>query len=499
MAQRYFTLPVKDADFPMLSEQQPRTIIGGSESTDAGAPAASGSPSLAYIHNMMPSMEGLDSVGYLQVAAPYDPATIAFSDVRVVYGSGRSRSYLAFATDGSIYVFDAAISFWVLLTETYSGTPEDVTVATVNGISYIYYSKVGCVLYNEAAGTLDSVTLTGIATSVTLGVVASYGYLIAYTASALAWSSTVDPTDFTPSAATGAGGGNVAGIGGEMLFCLANSLGFLIYTETNTIAATYTGNVKYPFKFREVDNSKGGISLDFVAYEANSAAQFVYSKAGLQSLTSQKADTILPMITDFLAGKRFEDFDEGTKVFSTTDLTSTMKKKLKFIASRYLIVSYGVTSYTHALVYDTALKRLGKLKLDHVDCFEYVGSQKEVSKESIAFLLASGEVSVLDFSATATGNGVALFGRLQYTRGKMITLQGVEVENVESTSTLAVSSLVSLDGKTTVSDTAGTELVSVNNLRKYGFIVTGSNHSILLIGKMNLTTLFIIYILAGRR
>lgn len=497
MAQRYFTLPLKDAKFPMLSEQQPRTIIGGSESTDVGS-AAVGHPSISYMHNMMPSIDGVDSVGYLQVVPAYDPATTAFSDVRVIYGSARTRLYLAFASDGSIYVLKHDINFWYKLSETFSVSVDEITIATVNGISYIFYSKTGCVTYNEATDALDSVTLTGIAVSVTVGIVASYGYLIAYTENAIAWSSTVDPTDFTPSAATGAGGGNVAGIGGKMLFALANSLGILIYTETNTIAATYTGNVKYPFKFREVDNSKGGISLDFVAYEANSAEQFVYSKAGLQSLTSQKAENILPGITDFLAGKRFEDFDEGTKEFTVTDLTATMRKKLKFIASRYLIISYGISSYTHALIYDITLNRLGKLKIDHMDCFEYVSNQVEVSKESIAFLLATGEISVVDFSASATGSGVIIFGKLQYTRGKMITLQGTEVENVESSADLEVVSRVSLDGKTTTNTTASL-LTTVNNLRKYGFRVTASNHSILLIGKINLVTLFIIYTLAGRR
>ena len=350
MAQRYNTLPEKDASFPMLSDQQARTLMSEEVSSNQG-------PSIAYMHNMMASKEGVDSVGYLQVAIPYDPVSISFSDVRVIFGSARTRLYLAFNTDGAIYVLKESDGFWMILSETFSGNIEDVTVATVNGISYIYYSQLKCVTYNEATEALDDVTLTGINLTDTLGVVASYGYLIVYTAFALAWSSTVSPTDFTPSATTGAGGGNVAGIGGEILFCVRNSLGFLIYTETNAIAATYTGNVKYPFKYREIDNSKGGVSLDTIAYEANSAEQYVYSKAGLQSVTSQRATNILPEVTDFLAGKRFEDFNEITKAFTTTDLTTTMLKKVKFIASRYLVVSYGITSFTHALVYDTALKR----------------------------------------------------------------------------------------------------------------------------------------------
>ena len=496
MAQRYYTLSLKDAIFPMLSEQQARTIIGGSESTDPGATATK--PSISYCHNVMPAQDGLNSVGYLQIVPPYSPVTITFSDTRIIYGSNRSRLYLAFDSDGGIYVLKTDAIFWFKLTETAPVSVNEITIGTVNGTSYIYYKGVKCVKYNETTDALDDVPLTGLSASSVLGVVASYGYLLAYTTESIAWSSTVDPTDFTPSAATGAGGGNVAGIGGAIIFALANSLGILIYTETNTIAGTYTGNVKYPFKYREVDNSKGGISLDFVAYEANSAAQFVYSKAGLQSLTSQKAENILPMVTDFLAGKKFEDFDESTKTFTLTSLTATMKKKIKFVASRYLIMSYGITEFTHALVFDTALNRMGKLKVTHVDCFEYVGSQQEVSKESIAFLLATGEVNVLDFSTTATSDGVVILGKVQYARGRKITLLGAEVENVDSDATLSVSSQACVDGKT-ITTIPGTELLTVDNLRKYAFRFTAINHSLLLIGKFNLTTLFVIYTLNGRR
>lgn len=496
MAQRDYTLPLKEATFPMLSEQQHRTIIGGADKSSA---ENTGTPKVYFCHNVMPSLEGLDSVGYLSVIAAATPAATDFSDTRIIYGSARTRLYLSFTAAGDIYVLKPGSISWLKLAATSPVPVNDITIGTVNGISYIYYKSTGCVQYNEVTDALDSVTLTGINTSAVIGVVASYGYLITYTVFDIAWSSTVDPTDFVPSQVTGSGGGPISSLGGEIVFILANYLGILVYTEANTIAGTYTGNVQYPFKLREVTSSKGGISLDLVAYEANTSDQFSYSKAGLQSVDSQKAELILPEVTDFLAGKRFEDFDETTKDFTVTDLTASMSKKVKFIASRYLVISYGISSFTHALVYDIALKRLGKLKVIHVDCFEYLGAQTEVSKESIAFLLADGEVKVLDFSVSATNSdGVVILGKLQYTRSRTITLQGVDVENVESSSSLSVTSLVSLDGKTTTK-VAGYEKYSAENLRKYAFKVTAVNHSLLLIGKFNLTTLFITYTLNGRR
>jgi len=497
MALRDYTLSIKDITFPLLSEQQPRTIIGGSDKTRPGSIEA---PGAYYCHNVMPSIDGLESVGYLSTIPAPAPAVVTFSDVRVIYGNVRTRLYLGFTSDGDIYVIKSGTSVWLKLASTTATPVNDITVGTVNGVSYIYYKSVGCYIYNEATDTIDSIALTGINLVNTIGVVASSGHLICYTVFDMAWSSTIDPTDFVPSTVTGAGGGSVSNLGGEIVFALANSLGVIFYTETNNVSGAYTGNTQYPFKLREVASSKGGISLDLVAYEANSVSQFSYSKAGVQSITSQKADLILPEATDFLAGKRFEDFDEGTTDFTVTDLTTTMLKKVKFIASRYLVISYGITEFTHALVYDVTLKRLGKLKVTHVDCFEYVGAQVEVSKESIAFLLETGEVKVLDFSSpSVTSNGVVIFGKLQFTRNRMTTLQGVEIENVETASTFSITDLASLNGKTTSSKAAGTLVSSVDNMRKYAFHTTAKTHSLLLIGKFSLSTLFITYTLNGRR
>lgn len=491
----------------MLSEQQARTIIG---STAGEAPARVDRPGIAYCHNVMPSLYGIDSIDFLSVIPAFSaiPAGLTMDDVRVVYGDARSRLYLVWDTEGNIYALRPSTSSWIAVPATVPATGgptfsvESVTVGTVNGISYIFYAGIGAFNYNETSNQLDAVTLTGLNIPEILGVVGSSGYLVAYTKEAIAWSSTILPTDFVPDKVTGSGGGNVAGIAGDIIFVTYDTLGILVYTAANIIAGTYTGNKQFPFKFREVDNSKGGISLDRTAYEANGPEQFVYSKAGVQSITSRAAKTILPEVTDFLAGRRFEDYNETTKLYEVTDLAAagTMKKKMKFIASRYLIISYGlptVAGFTHAIVFDLALKKLGKLKITHTDCFEYVDSQTEISKESIAFLLSTGEVQIVDFSAPATSSGVLILGKLQFTRSRLFTLLGVEIENVESGATLDVSDQASLDGKnfTTVEGKLAT---SDDNIREYAFRITGKNHSVVLIGQFNVVTLQVRYTTAGR-
>ena len=505
MAQRFYKIDITEAAFPMLSEQQTRTTLAPA---DGESPTSEDKVGVAYCHNVMPTARGMNSVGYKEVVAAAIglPVGLTITDVRVAYGSARSRLHLAWDSEGGLYaLLDGSVA-WVAIAATVpvtggaGFTSESVTIGTVNGISYIFYAGIGAFTYNEGTGVLDAVTLTGLLIASTLGVIASSGYLIAYTTSAVAWSSTLVATDFVPSSVTGAGGGNVAGIAGDILFCTANTLGILVYTNANTIAGTYTGNTQFPFKFREVDNSKGGISLDRVAYEANSTEQFVFSKAGLQSMSSRIANNILPEVTDFLAGRRFEDYNETTKLYEITDIASaaTLMKKIKYVASRYLIISYGISSFTHALVYDTALQRLGKLKITHVDCFEYVGSQTEISKESLAFVLADGAVQIVDFSVTAVSSGVLVLGKIQFVRSRLITLLGVELENVTSGDTLNLSSQAALDGKNFLT-VEGTLRSNVGDLREYDFRSTAKNHSLAFIGQFNLVTAMMRYTVAGRR
>ena len=486
----------------MLSKNQSRTIIGGLESSKAGVEEI---PKIYFCHNIMPTEDGLESVGYLSAIPAIFPAITNMTDARVLHSVERNTVHLAWDADGRAYSLEEGDTVWYSLPDTVPATIlpsfdiEHVTTGTVNGITYILYRDIGVFAYHESSHTLEPVTLTGIAIANLLGITASSGYLIAYSGDAIAWSSLIDPKDFAPSQVTGAGGGLISGIQGGIQFILPNDLGVLVYAHSNVIAGTFTGNAQYPFKLREVTSSKGGVALDLVAYEANSAAQFSYSRAGLQFINSQRAETFLPETTDFLAGKVFEDFDESTKELSETQLTTTMKKKLKFIVSRYIVISYGITSFTHALIYDIALEIVVKLKIDHVDCFEYLGGQLEVSKESIAFLLPTGEVKTLDFSTTSTtSNGVVIFGKMQYTRGRTITLQGVDIENVEDGATLSVTDLAALDGKTTTK-TEGVLNYSADGVRKYSFKVSAINHSLLLIGKFNLSSLFITYNLNGRR
>lgn len=505
MAQRFYKIDIQDGIFPMLSEQRSRTVMvsGTNQSPPEGE-----RPGLTYCHNVMPTKYGLDSVGYTPVIPGIPGVTVnnQLVDSRLIYGSNGTAIDIAWDLQGRVYVLPYRALAWRRVPETVPPTsrpdftPDRITLATVNDLTYIYYLQRGCFIYNEARRKLDPVTLTGLAGSVR-GVVSAGGYLVAYTKDAIAWSSTISPTDFVPSPVTGAGGGDVQEAKGRILFCVPNDLGFLLYCENNVVAATLTGNAQYPFKFRQVSDSKGVLSLDQIAYETNSSVQFAYTKAGLQAITSQSARPILPEVTDFLSGRRFEDFNEETLQYELTTIAQNrrMKKKVKYIASRYLVISYGLESFTHALVYDNSLERMGKLKIDHTDVFEWQGRLPEPGRESLAFLSPNGAVSTVAFAAQAPSSGVMIFGKFQYSRNRWITMLGVEVENVGLfVPEYKVYDLAALDGKQDLLVAEGALQYVGGNLREHVFRITAKNHSIALIGKFNIVTAQIRYALHGR-
>lgn len=500
MVQMRYRIPLK-APFTMLHEQQARTTIDPADGTV---------PGIAYCHNVMPTENGMTSIGYLHKIDSFfvdpDPAEV-FADVREIFGHNRGRHYIAWALDGTVYQLrhNSSNSFWYLLVfQPPAGVSfkiDDITIGVVNGVSYINYTGSATYIFNENVGSFNEVVFTGLSAGDFNGLTGSNGYLIVYNDDAIRWSSTIDPTDFVPSQVTGSGGGDVADISGDILFTVPNSLGILMYTEGNIVAGTYTGNALYPFRFKKVEGSKGGLTQDHVAYHSGGSMQYAYTKAGLQAVKITKADSILPMATDFLSGRRIEDYNEATKEYEITDLTTeqTLKKKVKYIASRYLVISYGVSEFTHAIILDTTLNRIGKLKYTHVDVFEYLYRQTEIAKESIALISADGRVQVVDFSVTAANSsGVLICGKLELSQSRFISLQEVEVENVQEGDTLEVLSQVSLDGKnfTTV---AGYLNVANPNLRTYEFREEGKNHSIVLIGKFNATDIQVTYVQSSRR
>jgi hypothetical protein len=309
---------------------------------------------------------------------------------------------------------------------------------------------------------------------------------------------------------------------------------FIVYTTANAVSASFQQNIRYPFIFKEIDGSAGIVNPDHVSWQDNTGEHYVWSKSGFQKLNKSKSIQIFPVVSDFLAAKVFEDYNEVTDVLTATKLTTQLNIKLTVIGARWLVISFGVAQglYTHALVYDIAFKRWGKLKITHVDCFNYavpnlsgnitwamlgslswadLGSTTwnqlasqvqtaETPNEIMGFLKADGSVSIANFDQihTTGDNGILVIGKYQFSRANLLSLDEIAVENVDPNSDFSIKVLTSVDGKNVYTVSTPYNDVSNGNFRNYLTDKVGINHSIVGKGTFNFASMELVFHPHGR-
>lgn len=512
MADLVYRGNLKAASFPLLSEFQGRTVIvkGQDQNFVSGLAAKEsldsslGIPQIYYCHNVMPNDNGYQSIGYTAFSTAAAGLTGSFVSVVRLSDSAGNIVQFAHSETGQLFVLKSGSAAWIDVTGTITGIAgKHMTVATVSGVTYIYFANVGCYSYDYSTDVVSAVTLTGLTASDIIGIAEARGYLIAYSKDAIAWSSVIDPTDFVPSLETGAGGGNIEEARGTIVTAIPVTTGLVLFTTANAVAAISSDNPRYPFNFSEIVGSGGLSDPEYASYDTNTGAVYAYTTSGLQVVSLKSANNAFPELTDFLSGSIFEDFNEISNTFSSTYLNASMIKRLTVVASRYLVVSYGVSTLTHAIVYDIAYKQFGRLKKEHVDCFEfslYDQSLVETPRKSIGLIDATGVISVVDFDHhSPTSNGVILLGKFQYVRSRMLTLQGVDVENVRDDATFTLHDLPTIDGKTFQPAIVGYLSATAARARSYKFHNTAMNHSILGKGKFNLNSIILTFTVHGAR
>lgn len=484
---------LNSAIFPFATELWGRSIIlhqqdQNYDSATINAPGIvidKGIPQAFYMHNTVPTTQGFQSIGYTIFVPAIAPAATDFDHVYNIQTVSGGK-FLFVPAGGNNYIFDANLGVWTSVSPFAPGSVSantQVTTAFVHGETYIFYANFGCFKYDPVLIQLTPVVLTALSIPVTIGICAANNYMIAYNTTAIAWSSAVTPTDFTPSLTTGAGGGGVNEADGNIIACLQLSGGFLIYCDSNIVFAKYSGNILFPFVTKEVPGSGGISDIHKVSFATNLSSHVAYTSAGLQQIGPANAEDIYNEISDFIAAKIFEDFDETTNTFISSYLSVQLFINVVIVAERFLVISYGkvLGIFTHALIYDLALKRYGKLKINHVDCFEWnfpnlaglitygklttttYGDLSETTysqlgsnisppktfKQNLCFLQQDGTVQSVVFDISeATANGVLVIGKFQLSRQLLVQHEELEIETINSSNNLTVSLLISFDGKT---------------------------------------------------
>lgn len=525
MAQIPFRGNLQAATFPLLSKLAGRTVIDpGPDQTyfqlvsaNAAAPTDRGVPNVVYAHNVMPSTYGWQSVKYNNVyfAPPSEEAAI-FSDIHFVQctrggqvpAPTGTKTYLSlaydpFAAEAFMYVMDVELGNWRRitggLTHPTTGDPfvftQDtvLTSTTVNGVTYLYASGIGCFLYDDTIDVLLFRELAGLDPVDILGISSSNGYMFAWTINSIAWSSVINVEDFEPSDISGAGGGSLQEAQGAIVGAISTVHGLIIFTEENAVSAVYSGNEEFPWNFKAIPGSGGVANKQQFSLDQAEQYYYAFTTKGIQQVTHLRVNTALPHISDFISGGIFEDFDSVTKVFSTVKLAGAMKKALTTIGDRYVVMSYAVAPegvFTHAIVLDLLQGRLGKLKVEHTQVFErkdLTFGNIDTPRDIIGFVTSSGLCKALDFDDTAIStDSVLLLGKFQLQRSRLVEAQELELENAGSSGPLEVTVYASPNGKELGNAQPAFLREETENSQQWLLQGVGINLSILLIGTFNI-------------
>lgn len=545
MSQIEYRANLASDNIPLLSQLLGRTVIVGKNDQDYELEVNSSSKlqkekSIAqayYVHNVMPTGQGYQSVGYTQKIAPFAPAVMDFTNAYVLRDVDENKSLYSPAA-GKNYIWDRNYGVWRSVNPIVGHENALVTVAYLSGETYIFYEKLGCFKYDKVTGTIISVVLIGLVVTNINGICAANGFLLAWDDLNNVYRSQANtPLNFTPDPALGSGVGIPEDIRGKIVILLPITNGFIVYTTANAVAAVFQQNIRYPFIYREIEGSSGILSGDHVSWRDNLGEHYAWTISGLQKVNKSKAVPINPEITDFLIAKIFEDYNYLTDNFEITKLTTQLSVHVTVVGSRYVIISYGITKgqFTHAIVIDLAFKRFGKLRVDHVDCFTYAVPNlsgditwemlgdltwddlgdttwadfatqletQETPKEIIAFLKNNGTVSTVNFDSIHTGDqAVLVLGKYQFVRERLLVLDNIHVENIEQEYTdFTIKHFISLDGKNTAYKTDPYLAIDTGTYRKYNTIHpyrTGINHTIVAKGTFHLTMLVLDFHLDGR-
>lgn len=517
MAQIVFRANLANDDFPLLSDFKGQTVIMGRFDQDYELDSAKQTQSLQkqkqiaqvyYCHNVVPTTEGYQSIGFTQKIAALGGA-VDFNEGFVLRDPVENK-FLYSPAGGKNYVFDQNVGNWVSRNPI-AAVGKLVTVCYLNGETYIYYEKVGCFRYDQATTAMVPVALTGIVVANINGICAAQGFLVAWDdLNNVYRSQAASPLDFTPDPSLGSGAGIPQDIRGKIVVILPIAGGYIVYTTKNAVAGVFQQNIRYPFIYREVAGSAGITTPNNVSWNNNLGDHYAWTVAGLQKVDKSKAENVYPAVSDFLTAKKFENYDIATDIFTMQNLANNLDTHIAVVGSRYLVISYGVNAgaYTHALIYDIAEKRWGKVKIDHVDCFDYavpnlVGVVTFEDPRGVAgFLQLDGTVKVINFDLVAdTNQGVIVLGKYQFVRERWINVQEIEIENIEQTYTFSLRALCSYDGKNialVVKDPV--QLLNAGRLRRYGgFQIEGKNITLVGVGTFHATSLQITFIPGGAR
>jgi hypothetical protein len=520
MAQYTLTAALNASTFPFVTRFQPRSVIIGTMDGRLRDPTSNPQnfldnnpqniPQVLYCENVLPSTEGIRSVAFSNVQAAFPGAGVP--DDVLILRTDTDTWYFS-PSQGMNYVTPALGTPWVS-TNPLAGAPiaveYKVSAAYVGGFTFICYWKPGTstgIILKWDGATFTDITATflGVTGSTIKAICNSGNYLIALSGTAIKWSSLTNPIDFTIVAGSGAGSQIPIDVRGVAIALTQISGGFLIHCTENTVASVYTQNAAAPWIFREVRNSGGLLSWNYLARDTSAGVAYIFSSYGMQQQTLKEAENLHPILTEFISSKILETFDSTTNLLSISRVAG-IYIKVAFLGGRFLCVSYGTTAaagpFNYVLIYDITLRRWGKLKVDHYDMFQSAETSPILVSpfDALFVLKTDGSVDqlVIDERIISTTTSVVILGRYQLSRGNQLCSQELELEVLDSNQAPTVHVVTNYNGTTLGQAIQMTLYESSDNYRHYQKQIEGENLSYIIKGQFNLATAILTFSKGGR-
>lgn len=362
------------------------------------------------------------------------------------------------------------------------------------------------------------------------GISASNGFLLIWSGLSVAWAnfngSQFNYISYLNGNFTGSGSQIPEDVKGNITAILPLPGGFLIFTTRNAVSANYYAqSIASPWVFREIANAGGLESYEQATLEGNLGDVIAYTTAGLQKISLNSAEPLYPALSDFIAGRRTERYDFATHSLIRGGTSVDFFTKVTAVSSRYVVLSYGFFPgvYSYAIVVDLFLKRMGKLRIVHKDCFYYTQEQLPVgltysmmldvqysdlmlteyskvtgagegvtaAQHSLSFLLATGEVRTAiwsDDARTEDDPAVVIIGRVQLTRSSNAQFNRVEAEGLEAGNVFVTPSYNGRDLDATI------PLIDIERTASYlcaGEMIDCKNFNLVVEGSFDLSTIIL--------
>jgi len=572
MAQLAVRLNVTASQFPFISDQEGATVVVANQDTYYVRPNQFTEkttdknidiPQFLFIENCIPTSYGMSAVGFDNNTQPF-PGGLDQAD-QVIYLRGRTgRRYIMNFNrqKGKVFIYSPEISAWQEIFTVLQPLSQ-AYVALVKGRCFFYFKNHPFLFefggFNTITNVFDYVVMPGVGgiadLSPMFGLVATNNYLIFFSRTLIYYTIPEDTygsvPDFTPSLGpTGAASESPSVLKGIILTCLPTQDGFYIFTSTNIVAAFYSGNIRFPWTYRELEGSAAINSLDTIASDQDGYPKYAYTTAGLLKIGKSQCTPVFVEASEFIGNNTYEYFDWPTKEIIRRVTAAPLNVGMAYVSNRWLVISYGSIGeiFTHAILWDEHLKRWGKIQLNHARVLQYYGipativsvpgytyqdlldlgwtyqdlldmgltyadlggidyaGNPDIALEykSLGFMSSTGVVQIVNFDISrVTDVSVAILGRFQLTRNRRFDIISLWLENMnQNTATeLTKAAILSTDDGKNVARKEYGWLAEDNggSMMKFQYSNSeGLNHFLRFEGDFDLSTIVVVGSQTGR-